>query len=653
MSFALLNIGTAALTANSSVLSTVGHNISNANTPGYSKQTVNLSSVPGAFSGAGFFGQGVAVESVTRAYNAYLTQEVRQSGSLAAADQTRSDQLNQLQQLFPTDNSNVGALAQQMLNDFTAVANNPQDLSARQSVLSDAQQFASAMNSAGTQLDAQQAGITSSLQTSVSTVNKLAQQVAALNKQIANDQGYGQQPNDLLDQRDQLIQQISQYVQVTTIPASNGTLGVFIGGSQQLVLGNEAATLSVTQDQYDPIKSRLSISDVNGARQLDTTAVAGGSIPALIQFQDNDLTRARNLLGQLATAVSSAVNQQQALGLSLSTPPSAGQPMFSTAGPQVLPAQTNAKNASGNFVSSVSMSVANASLLQASDYTLQTDPSTPGNYLVTRLSDGQQSSVANGGSVDGFTINVGSPAPAATDRFLLQPVSSAAGSLQMVMSNPSAIAAASPVTATMGSANTGTASISSLTVVSSSINPALTANINFTSASGAYNWSLVDSSGTVTSSGTGTWQAGQPISLNGFQLQLSGVPANGDALQVAPTTYPASSNGNALALAALQNAAIVGQTLTASGAAGGSTITQAYNSAMTDIGTRTHAATIAATMSKSLAQDAQTNLSNQTGVNLDEEAANLIQYQQSYQAAAKVIQVAQAIFDSLLNATAG
>lgn len=652
MGFALLNIGTSALTANNNLLKTVGQNISNVNTPGYSRQSTVLSSVPGTFSGAGFFGRGVTTDTVTRAYNGFLTQEAATTASLSSADQTRLDQLNQLQQLFPTDNSNVGALAQQMLNAFTDVANAPQDLSARQTVLSDAQQFATTMNAAGDQINTLQSGVTSSLQSQVDAVNKLAQQVASLNQQIANAQGTGQQPNDLLDQRDQLVKQIGQYVQVTTIAAPDGTLGVFIGGAQQLVLGNQATALSVTTDTFDPTKSRVSVSDAVGTRQLDMNSIAGGSIPALIQFQDNDLTHARDLLGQLATAFASSVNQQQALGLTLGTPPSAGPPIFSMASPVALPAQTNARDASGNFVSSVSLSISNASLLQASEYTLQADPSTPGNYLVTRLSDGQQTSVADGGTVDGFTINVGTPAPAASDRFLLQPVSYAPQSISLALTDPKGIAAASPVVATMGSANTGTAAVDSLSVVSSSIDPTLTANISFTSSTGDYNWSLVDSSGTVTSSGTGTWTAGQPISLNGFNLQLSGVPANGDTVQVAPTTFTAMNNGNALALAALQNSPLVGQQLDGSGTAtGGSTVTDAYNLAMTDIGVRTQSAQAASTMSQNLAQAAATNLSNQTGVNLDEEAAHLIQYQQSYQAAAKVIQVAQAIFDSLLNAT--
>ena len=146
MGFALLNIGTSALTANNNLLKTVGQNISNVNTPGYSRQSTVLSSVPGTFSGAGFFGRGVTTDTVTRAYNGFLTQEAATTASLSSADQTRLDQLNQLQQLFPTDNSNVGALAQQMLNAFTDVANAPQDLSARQTVLSDAQQFATTMN---------------------------------------------------------------------------------------------------------------------------------------------------------------------------------------------------------------------------------------------------------------------------------------------------------------------------------------------------------------------------------------------------------------------------------------------------------------------------------------------------------------------------
>jgi flagellar hook-associated protein 1 FlgK len=325
--------------------------------------------------------------------------------------------------------------------------------------------------------------------------------------------------------------------------------------------------------------------------------------------------------------------------------PGAGAAIFATGSPVALPASTNARDAGGNFIASVSLTVADASQLQASDYELMPDAGTPGNYLVTRLSDGLVRSVANGATIDGFTVTVNAPAPAATDRFLLQPSSQAAGEMRRTLDRAVGIAAASPVTATVGVGNTGTATIASMNVVSSALNPALTANVAFTNNSGAYSWELRDASNALVSSGTGTWTAGSPISLNGFELRLNGVPQTGDTLQVRPTPYPEGNNGNALSLLALRDLDMVGRV----GATAGASVSAAYAQAMADIGVRVQSAKSAQTISQAVADNAEAVRAGESGVNLDEEAARLLQFQQGYQAAAKILQSAQTVFDTLLN----
>jgi flagellar hook-associated protein 1 FlgK len=655
---ALMNIGTKALFANYAALQTTGNNISNANTKGYSRQEVQLESAGGQFSGAGFFGKGVNVTTVARAHDDFLTREAASSKSLASADATRSDQLKQLESVFATGESGVGYAAGEFLNAFVDVANNPQDMAARQVVLGHADDVAARFRAAGEQMDQLQAGVTADIKASIDSINTLAKRVADINSQITLAQGSGHQPNDLLDQRDQLISQISEQIQVTTIPASDGSMSVFIGGGQRLVLGGEATTLAAVPDEFDPSKVRVGITDAGGTHPLPDNLITGGSIAGLLRFQGKDLVDARNLLGQMAAALAGAVNNQQALGLDLGSPASSGAPIFSTGAQTVLPSSSNAKDAFGNPVASyvdasgtlqptVSFTITNASALKASNYQVQPDPATAGNYLVTRLSDGVQTSIASGGTVDGFQLNVVAPLPAAGDRFLLQPVASAALNMKRVLDDPKGIAAASPFTASVGVNNIGTMSVSNVKEVSTTANTALTANISFTSNTGDYSWQLVDATNTVVSSGTATWTAGQSINLNGFQLDLNGVPKTGDTVSVGATPFPAANNGNARALVDLRAATIVGQ----QGGSGGATITDAYANVMTDIGVRVQSAQISADMSASVANDAQAAVSEKTGVNLDEEAARLIQYQQSYQAAAKMLQVAQAVFDTLLQAT--
>ncbi|MGZ5715129.1 MAG: flagellar basal body rod C-terminal domain-containing protein, partial [Caldimonas sp.] len=264
--------------------------------------------------------------------------------------------------------------------------------------------------------------------------------------------------------------------------------------------------------------------------------------------------------------------------------------------------------------------------------------------------DGVTSTVANGSVVDGFRIDVAAPAPAAGDRFLLEPVSNSTRNMARALDDPKGIAAASPVAATTNVANTGTATVASLAAVSPSINPNLTATITFTDDLGNYSYSLVDTTGALpTVNGTGAFVAGQPIALNGWELRLSGVPKTADSLVVARTAYPASDNGNANALLALRDNAIVGQqTLAGGGVAPGMNVTDAYASALGTIGVRVQSGKAAADQSDSIASDAKAAVAEKSGVNLDEEAARLIQYQQSYQAAAKMLQIAQSLFDSLL-----
>ncbi len=636
----LFSIGTRAMFANYAALQTTGHNIANASVEGYSRQRVELETSRGQFTGAGFFGKGVDVATVTRLHNEFLTREAAGAASVASGDATRAAQLARLEEVFQPGEAGLGYVTNALFNAMTDLASQPGDASTREVVLSRAQDMAARFASAGAQLDVLQSGLEQDLTVQVSQVNSLAASIAQVNGQIARVQGFGQPPNDLLDQRDQLVRELSGLVQVTTLEAGDGSVGVFLAGGQRLVLGQQAATLAVVPDEYDVSRMALAIDEQGFRRTLPPSLLAGGSVGGLLKFQNEDLTAARSALGRLAAAAASTINAQQALGLDLRSPPGTGAPLFSFGAPQALPASGNVRDVSGNFVTSVSLAIADASQLEASEYLLEPDPATAGQYLLTRRSDGVVRSIASGATVDGLTITV-SPAATAGESFLLQPVARAAVDLRRVLSTPSGLAAAAPVQAAAGIGNTGTASVGRLTVVSPAIDPDQTASITFTSGAGAYAWELRDRvSNALLSSGTGTWQAGQPIALNGFELQLDGVPASGDTFSVARTAFPAASNGNALALAALRDATFVG----------GETVTDAYASLMAGVGVRVQTARTAADISASVAASAREKVDAESGVNLDEEAARLLQFQQSYQAAAKILQVANAVFDTLLDA---
>ncbi len=657
----LMSLGTRAMFANYAALQTTGSNIANAGTEGYSRQQVDLATAGGQFTGAGFFGKGARIETVTRAADAFLTREAAASRARAALDETHLEQLTRLEKVFPSGEQGIGYAAGQLLNAFVDVANRPQDTSARQVVLARTEELAARFRAAGEQVDILQSGVAQDLRNSVATVNSLAQRVADINQQIAAVKGVGHVPNDLLDQRDRLISEISEHIQVTTIAADDGTMGVFIGGGQRLVLSNTALQLKVTPDQYDPARVRLAIGEAGADRLVSTDSITGGSIAGLLKFQNEDLGDARALLGQLASAIAGRLNEQQALGLDLRQPPGTGAPLLTIGAPRVLPAASNDRLPDGSFaaatvgpdgrsVPTVSLTVTDVRQLQPSDYELRADAANPGQFLLRRLSDGVTRSVLPGDEVDGFRIDFGVPAPGAGDRYLLQPVSNAPAGMARVLDDPRGIAAASQVAATVGADNAGTGSVGTLRTVSTALDPTLAADITFSDDLGGYDWTLTDGSGTVVASGSGSWSAGAPIALNGFELTLTGVPRAGDTLRVAPTAFPAANNGNALSLLDLRDEGMVGrEQLSAGGLSPGETITSAYARAMADIGVRVQSARASSAITTAVADNAAEVLASKTGVNLDEEAARLIQFQQGYQAAAKVLQVAQGIFDTLLS----
>jgi flagellar hook-associated protein 1 FlgK len=434
-------------------------------------------------------------------------------------------------------------------------------------------------------------------------------------------------------------------VQVSRIEAADGSVGIFVGGGQRLVLGASADRLTVLPDPSDP--SRVAVGVIEGPfrRTLDPDTLGGGAIAGLLRFQNDDLVQGRTLLGQLAAALGGAVNQQQALGLTLQPPLGsvAGAALFGIGAPQALAHASNAQPRAA-----VTLTVVDPSALQASEYDLHEDAASPGQWLVTRRADGMRFAISAGDVVDGFRIDFGVPAPASGDRFLLQPVSRVANGFTRLLDDPRDLAAAAPLLAAADPANTGTVAAASLALQAPPL-PGARALISFTDDLGHYSWELRDAGNALLSSGSGQWQPGQTlpaqaVEINGFTLTLAGVPRSGDRLTVVPTPAGAlaSNNGNALALLALRDARLVG----------GLTVNEQYAQAIASIGVRVQGSRSAAEISSAVAAEAEQARSSESGVNLDEEAARLIQFQQSYQAAAKVLQVAQTLFESLLQAAA-
>ncbi len=639
----ILNIGTLALNANLVALQTTGNNIANVNTAGYSRQSVVQETVAGQYTGAGYIGKGVNIATIKRNYDEFLTRQATLAGSTQAADVTRSNYLAQLSNIFQGGTDGIGSSINDMLNAFSDVASAPTDLTARTVALTRLDETARRMRAASQSLDDLQTGITQSQGEKLSAVNTLAQNIAAVNEQIARAQGNGQPPNDLLDKRDQLIKDLNQYVQTTSIPADDGTVGVYIGGSQALVLGNKAASLSLTQNDFgDTLQSKLVITRDGSSVTMDENRLGGGEIAGLLRFQNTDLVEGRNLLGRMTTAITTSMNTQHQLGLDLNGQP--GGDLFSPVSVNnilqpVAPATLNTGNAS------LQLDISNVSQFAASDYEVNFTGAAAGS--ITRKSDNVIVSNFNAlpVSFDGLTLSVPSGTAAAGDRFYLKPFSTAANNITREFSTPSSLAVASPIVGQMGSSNTGSLQFSSL---KAGVNPptSVPVTITFSTATSPATYSFSGTGPFPNGTGPFNFTSGQPINLGGtpnaWSLVLQGQPQQGDTFTVQDiqsTSLDLKLNGgNATALMDLRDVP------TFDGAA----LSDGYASLIAQIGIRAQSANYAATVSTNIAKSAETDRTGVAGVNLDEEAAKLLQYQQAYQASAKMIQIAQSIFDTLI-----
>jgi flagellar hook-associated protein 1 FlgK len=652
----ILNVGTTALKANQTLLQVTGNNIANVNTPGYSRQVAVLQTLPGQFTGSGYIGKGVDVVTIQRTYSEFLTRQATLGGATSAADMARADKLKQLEGIFPGGTSGVGASISDMMNAFSDVANAPTDLTARTVALTRVSEAATRLRSASTSLDELQSGVAQELAQKVTAINSLATSIAAVNEQIALVQGRGQPPNDLLDRRDQLVRDLNKYIQTSSIAADDGTVGIFIGGSQALVLGNKASPVKLVDDEFgDPNKSKLAITLSGQTFTLDEAVLGGGEVSGLLRFQNTDLVEGRNLLGRLTLAMSTAMNEQHKLGLDLDG--NVGGNLFS---PTDLNTASNVLTpTSGNSSPyTLNLSVKDVTKFAASDY--QVTFSSPAGGNVTRSSDGAVINFSytaatgaflfqtatdpaagpyTGNAFDGLSIAT-APATAVVsgDRFLLKPFSTAANAIQAEFSSPRALAVASPLAGKMGATNTGSLLMSSLVAKTNAATPPQPAPVVI---------AFIDSSHySINGVGSNLYQSGEAIDTANWKLTLQGAPKAGDTFTVVGIKDAINNNGvdyklssgNATALMNLRDLAMFD----------GSAMTDGYASLMSQIGIRVQSANYTSETSSSIAANLERDRTAVSGVNLDEEAAKLLQYQQAYQASAKMIQIANSIFDTLI-----
>ena len=645
MCSSLLNIGATGLQVANINLQVTGNNIANANTPGYSRQeAVQTENIP-LYAGVGYLGQGANVTTVKRIYDQFLTAQV-QSGQAATSS---ADQLNSLvsglSQYMSDSNSGLSSALTSFFNGADGLTSNPSSTTARQVFLNAAAGLQSRFNSIAGQLNALSNQVNTQVQTQISSVNSVAQQIAGLNDQISKaEASTGQPANDLRDQRDQLVQTLNKSIKASVVQTGDGQYNIYVGNGQALVQGNQSYQLTAVPSQYDPTQLSVGYKSPAGTVNIDDSQLGGGALGGLLDFRRNTLLPAQNSLGKLAAAVSADVNAQNSLGMDANG--KMGTNLFSVAGPTVAASSNNTGSAT------VTASITNANAGQGYDYQIKYQG---GAYTVSHYPDGSASVTVTSWptTIDGVTMNL-SGTMNSGDSFLVRPTANAASSMQTLTTDYHNVAAATPVVLNQGSNNTGSATGSSIGVDSTYAGSPLTSPVNLTYSS-AVGGSLSGFPGSVTvnvngtnttySGGTAPYTQGATYSFNGVQMTLSGTPANNDTFAISANTANSTDGGNASALAKLRNATLLD---------GGTTsIGSSWNNLVTKVGVQANTASSNLTSQKALLASSTQQQQSVSGVSLDEEAMKLMKYQQAYQASAKVMQTANTLFGSLLSIAGG
>jgi flagellar hook-associated protein 1 len=626
----MLSNGLSGLLAFQSALDTISNNISNVNTPGYSGENVDLVSSPGQASSAGWIGNGVAVSSVTRDYNQFLAEQTNGVTSSYNQLNTLSTLADNINNMLGSSSTGLSATLQSFSQSIQTLAASPSSTADRQAVINQAQTLISQLQGYQSTLGQLQTQVNTQVTSDVSTISSLAQQIASLNQQITTAQNATQQPpNQLLDERDNLINQLSQAVSVNTVTQSNGAINVFIGSGQPLVVGDNASTLTTNPDQFGSGQLQVDLSTPSGNVDV-TPEITGGTLGGALQFSQQMLTPAQNTLGQIAVTLSSLVNTQNEAGLDQNG--QIGQALMTVGAPTVLPSVNN------QGTESVTASITNLSALTTSNYYLSysgtswglVDTASGVSTPLTSTTSGTTTTLTGAG----LTLTVTGTAQAG-DQFLVEPTAAAVSGMAMLTTDPNAIAAAGPLVTSAGPNNTGTGTIASASVPNLAAWTQDDYTIAFTSPTA---YSVTNSSGATVA--TGAYTSGSPIDFDGIDVTINGAPATGDSFAIDANTAGSGDNSNALLLANVLNQNVL--------AGGTQSINDTVNGFVDTVGLQTSQAQNGTTAQQAALTSAQTAQQSVQGVNLDQQAAEMVQYQQAYQAAAEVIATAQTLFNSVL-----
>ncbi|MGF6518258.1 flagellar hook-associated protein 1 FlgK [Pseudomonas sp. BT76 TE3572] len=668
----LLNIGMSGLAAGHSSLLTTGNNIANVDTAGYSRQQTVQGTKASQQFGNVYIGTGTTLADVRRVYNSYLDAQLQTTTSLNSDAQAYLGQATQVDKLLSDSGTGISKTLQSFFSSLQTLSANSNDSAARQALLTNAQGLSSRFNAISQQLNQQGTYINDQLGSMAEQVNKLAATVAAYNKKISEAGSSGGMPNDLLDQRNETVRQLSELVG-TQVTETNGRLDIYLGSGQPLVIGDTVNTLRVAADKNDPTRSSI-IMD-RGSSTIDITSrVSGGEMGGLLRYRDDVLTPAVNGLGRIAMVVADQVNKQ--LGQGLDQNGNFGSALFNDINSLKAISQRSIANGNNDPTSgNLDVTIKDTSKLTASDYQVTFTSAT--GYSVRRLSDNTDMGSftlpvppAAAPVIDGFSLSLNAGPVKAGDTFKITPTRSSAADMTTVMTDAKTLATAAPLTSTKASGNDGTGAVSQPALstaldiydpvqrleVQTAVKAAMPVRLLMTSSTA---YEVFDAKGT--SIGTGSIVPGQNNDLSisvpytdaggaaktfKVAMTVSGSPAKDDSFNISMTAPDSTDNRNSQALLGLQTKATIGANATSPGVS----FTEAYGSLVSSVGSMTKQGQMDATATDTILTQARNSRDSLSGVDLDEETGNLIKYQQYYSASSQIIKTAQEIFSTLINA---
>jgi flagellar hook-associated protein 1 FlgK len=622
----MLGTGVSSLRALQRALDTTSHNIANVSTPGYSRQSVVFQTRQPSTIGSSWIGNGVDVNQVRRIYDQFLTAQSRSSGGNLARLDAFATQAARVDNMLGDSTNGLSSTLQSFTDALSEVSSTPGSIPARQVLLAQGNALVQRLQTYDQRLRDMSADVDTRFAGEAKEINLLSQGIASLNRQITTaEQNAGQPPNDLLDQRDKLIDELSGKVGVTTIN-DGGSVNVFIGNGQPLVLGVNASELTTVTDPFDSEKTQFALNTPTGTVDI-SRAVSGGTLGGLLDWRREMLEPARNELGRIALAVTSQINAQHREGMDLNG--ALGGDFFNVGGVGV----TNVTSNTG--AATVTATRTDVSAITGGDYVLAR---TATGFTLRRSDTGAAVTFTGTGTVvdpilaEGMSIVVGAGA-ATGDQYILHPSRDAIAGMSVAITDPAKVAAAAPIRTSVTTTNGGTGTISSGEVLDATNASLLsTANILFTSAT-TY---------TVNGGPAQAYTSGSNIDVNGWRVQISGAPSTGDTFTVRSNAGATGDNRNVLALGdALRGGVLEGGTVS---------VADAVERLTAQVGLQTRTAQVNRDAEATVNQDDLDARDAVSGVNLDEEAANMLRYQQAYQASAHIISIASELFDSLIAA---